>query len=131
MNKTSPSTIDTYIGQRLKFRRAQQGKNLQELGDLLKVSFQQIQKYESGQNKISSSNLYLLSKYLKTDVSHFFEGIDKNTDTKAPDAHENTPDFEWTNHSMSDKELLSLIKYYSKIESTSVRKKILDLIKTL
>ena len=131
MNKTSPSTIDVHIGHQLKLRRAKLGKSLQELGDVLKVSFQQIQKYEKGQNKISSSNLYLLSKYLKTEMSHFFTGVEKTTDAKAFALHEDAETLDWTSHSMPDKELLSLIKYYSQIDNTGVRKKILELIKTL
>ncbi len=132
MVKTSPSIIDGYIGHKIKLKRAKSGKSLQDFGDILGVSFQQIQKYEKGQNKISSSNLYLLARYLKTDISYFFEGIEENEVSNFSfEMQEERDDFDWSSENIPDKELICLIKYYSKVSSTETRKKILDLIKVL
>jgi transcriptional regulator with XRE-family HTH domain len=75
MKKTSPSALDAYIGQQLKRRRMQQEKTQLDLANILNLSFQQIQKYEKGKNKIPSSSLYLLSKYLKIDIGYFFKDM--------------------------------------------------------
>jgi transcriptional regulator with XRE-family HTH domain len=75
MKKTSPSALDALIGQQLKRRRIKRKKTQPDLANILNLSFQQIQKYENGKNKIPSSSLYLLSKYLKTDIGYFFKDM--------------------------------------------------------
>ena len=84
MSKTSPSYIDSHVGHKLKMLRLKMGKSLNDIGDLLGVSFQQIQKYEKGTNKISSSNIYILSD--TTEDPEFGERVflrklDTNTNT--------------------------------------------------
>jgi transcriptional regulator with XRE-family HTH domain len=68
--------VDLYVGTRLKKRRQELGVTQEELGNLISLTFQQIQKYERGFNRISSSKLFEISKVLKTDVSYFFNGLD-------------------------------------------------------
>ena len=82
MSKTSPSDIDLKIGRNIKLKRIKAGKSLQDLADVLNVSFQQIQKYERGQNKISSGNLFLLSEFLETNINYFFEGLSEESITQ-------------------------------------------------
>ena len=131
MTKTSPSDIDVHIGRKLKLRRIKLGKSLQDTGDILDVSFQQIQKYEKGLNKISSSNLFLLSQFLNTNVNHFFEGFQRDRNATVFELHEDSEGWDLPDKYMSDKELLSLIKAYYQIEDAAVRKKVLDLIQAL
>ena len=71
--------IDVHVGQRLRSLRLDKGLTQETLGDLVQVSYQQIQKYETGTNRISASRLYLLSQHLGGGPAYFFEGFD-NTD---------------------------------------------------
>ena len=70
-----PDPIDLHVGQRLKARRVMLGISQEKLGDSLGLTFQQIQKYERGANRISASRLYHLSKVLDAPVSFFFEDM--------------------------------------------------------
>lgn len=65
--------VDKYVGARLKFRRKEFGISQAKLGDMIGVTFQQIQKYERGENRIGASTLYEFAKLLKTDVAYFFK----------------------------------------------------------
>jgi transcriptional regulator with XRE-family HTH domain len=70
-----PDPIDVYVGDRVRARRKKQGFTQDELGDAVGVSFQQIQKYESGMNRISASKLYKMAKLLKVlEIDYFFKG---------------------------------------------------------
>ena len=81
MTKTTPSYIDYYIGRKLKMLRLKQGKNLHDIAKILDVSFQQIQKYEKGTNKLSSSKLYTMTQVFSIPVNYFFDGMPKSDDT--------------------------------------------------
>jgi transcriptional regulator with XRE-family HTH domain len=70
-----PDPVDIYVGQRVRLRRGLLGMSQEKLGGSLGLTFQQIQKYESGANRIGSSRLYKLSKVLDVNVSFFFRGI--------------------------------------------------------
>ncbi len=118
--------IDNHIGQRLKFRRLLMGKTLDDVGKIVGVSFQQIQKYERGQNSVSCSKLFYLSQALKVEPSYFFEQLN-NASTSLSD---NSANFEH-NISGNDKELISMIKSYTSIKDATIRKKIVDLVKSL
>jgi transcriptional regulator with XRE-family HTH domain len=65
--------IDKRIGRNIRFHRTQQGLSLAELGEAIGVTFQQIQKYESGSNRIAASRLYKVSRALRVAVESFFE----------------------------------------------------------
>ena len=78
MNK-APHPIDIHVGQRLKQQRKLQGISQENLAKQLGITFQQIQKYENGTNRISASKLYELSQILKTPIQFFFENYEKST----------------------------------------------------
>lgn len=131
MTKTSPGDIDSHIGYKLKILRLKKGKSLSDLGDVLGVSFQQIQKYEKGANKISSSSLFLLADNLDTSIGYFFDEIHKELST-ACSLKEEKDDFHYNVPSnISDQELVFLIKNYSKIKDSNIRRSLLDLLKAL
>jgi len=129
MSKTSPSQIDLHIGKNIKLTRIKSGRSLQDLADILNVSFQQIQKYEKGQNKISSGNLFLISEFLDANINHFFEGLYDN-DKNSFHLEEERSVFDHIDD-ISEHELTLLIKSYSKIKDQHIRKKLLDLLKSL
>ncbi|MDE1902130.1 MAG: helix-turn-helix transcriptional regulator [Alphaproteobacteria bacterium] len=68
--------VDAHVGQRLRFARIQRGLSQQKLASFENVTFQQMQKYESGANRISCSRLYRLAGHLRLSISWFFEGLE-------------------------------------------------------
>jgi transcriptional regulator with XRE-family HTH domain len=85
MSFVMKNTVDAAVGRRVRARRILVGKSQGDLGDLVGVTFQQIQKYESGQNRISASRLLSIADVLGVPVSHFFDGIDTApTDPSTP-----------------------------------------------
>ncbi len=126
-NKVDP--VDLYVGKRLKSRRLMLGLSQNDLGEAVNVSIQQIQKYERATNRISSSKLYNLAKFLRVPVSYFFAN-DLEPITAPGFSEEQTP-FEQSNADIvPEREVMTLIRYYSTIHNEQVRKKILDLVKT-
>lgn len=72
-----PDPIDQHVGGQLRLRRAQTGLTQTELGAKVGLSFQAVQKYETGENRISASRLYQLARILETPLSYFFDGLDE------------------------------------------------------
>ena len=130
MEKDNEYSINAYIGLKLKNRRAELGFTQQELGETLGISFQQIQKYEKGVNKINVSNLFELAKVLKVPVAYFFDGYDSFSGNTIPTMNEASASFSHEDV-FSSIETLNLINHYYKISNPKLRKKILDLIKFL
>ena len=75
MPRKSNSELDSYIGARLRMRRLMLGMSQEALGEKLSLTFQQIQKYEKGTNRVSASRLYELAQALDVPVQYFFDGI--------------------------------------------------------
>lgn len=73
--RTSPDPIDKYVGSRVRARRVGMRISQTKLGGSIGVTFQQIQKYENGTNRIGASNLYKISRQLSTEVSYFFQDM--------------------------------------------------------
>ncbi len=67
--------IDKHVGRRLRDRRRSMDLSQQDIAHILSISYQQVQKYESGQNRISAGRLYLLAHIMKTNVGYFYEGL--------------------------------------------------------
>lgn len=80
----SPNLVDVHVGRRVRQRRQYLGLSQGELGELLSLSFQQIQKYELGINRISASSLFMLSQALQTRIGWFFEDYDVSEGDKSP-----------------------------------------------
>ncbi|MDR3186814.1 MAG: helix-turn-helix domain-containing protein [Holosporaceae bacterium] len=124
MNKKSHSgDLDYYIGSRVKSRRSALGISQDKLGSCLGVTFQQIQKYEKGANRISASALYSIANALSIDFSYFVDGY--HGISSAND--ENVPNYEFDN--LKKRESIELLRAYYKISSPAVRKKVLDMIR--
>lgn len=80
-----PHPVDRHVGQRVAELRLQRGFNQSDLGRALGLTFQQVQKYEKGTNRVSSSKLWDMAKFLRVDVGHFFEGLDAGAGMNAVD----------------------------------------------
>jgi transcriptional regulator with XRE-family HTH domain len=124
--------IDTYVGKRLKARRQLLGMSQEKLGGAVGVSFQQVQKYESGANRVGASRLMQLARVLGTSVAYFFEGFTppKAEGGQAPRlavAEERAPIDDTV---FQKKETIDLLKaYYALPEPT--RKHVLRMVKGL
>ena len=85
MGKKSPHPIDVHVGARVRLRRMLMGMSQDKLGDALGLTFQQIQKYEKGVNRISASKLFDISRFFKVDVGYFFDGLAEGATGMAED----------------------------------------------
>ena len=112
----SPHPVDVYVGHRMHLRRVMLGLSQEDLALQLGITFQQVQKYERGLNRISSSRLYDISNVLKVDVGYFFAGY--NDDSTQTDDNLRTDDSD----SDYNEETLLLINAFSKIKKASVRR---------
>tara|TARA_A200000113_G_scaffold196166_2_gene187062 strand:- start:1417 stop:1809 length:393 start_codon:yes stop_codon:yes gene_type:complete len=74
--KGTPNEIDVHVGKRLRLRRSALGFSQEKLAALVNLTFQQIQKYERGTNRVSAGRLYELSNILQVEVQYFFDGLD-------------------------------------------------------
>lgn len=135
MNKKKPNPIDIHVGSRVRLRRMLVGMSQEKLGEKLGLTFQQVQKYEKGTNRIGASRLFTIANILGVEVQFFFEDMPGEVLKALPtqpeggfgdaDAAPFIMDF------VSSSEGLQLNRFYSDIESTTVRKRVLDLIKSL
>ncbi|MBT5767602.1 helix-turn-helix domain-containing protein [Emcibacteraceae bacterium] len=130
MVKSSPDPVDIHVGARVRLRRTLLGMSQEKLGKALGLTFQQVQKYERGANRIGSSRLFQLSKILDVPVSFFFDEMTTDTTQKADGMAEgNKQVFEVDK--LSRRETLELVRAYYKITDPSVRKKIFEMVKAV
>ncbi len=124
MNK-GPDPIDIHVGQRVRARRKMLGLSQTQLGQELGVTFQQVQKYERGTNRIGSSRLFRMSNTLDVPVAYFFEG-----------AETKMPGYVSLNETMGEavfdrEETQELVDAYYRIADPRIRKKVLGLARLL
>lgn len=130
MIKSSPDPVDIHVGARVRLRRTLLGMSQEKLGKALGLTFQQVQKYERGANRIGSSRLFQLSRILDVPVSFFFDEMAPETTKKADGmAESNKQVFEVDK--LSRRETLELVRAYYKITDPTVRKKIFEMVKAV
>lgn len=120
--------IDLFVGEKLKARRKELGLNQRELANQVKLSHQQVQKYERGENRVGASMLYTFSHVLAVNVAYFFEGYDVPNGSKKMVKRKNEMSFKYKDLNIS--EIEELIKIYASLPATA-RKNMLTLIKGL
>lgn len=114
--------VDVHVGKRIRHRRWLVGMTQQQLAEQVGIKFQQIQKYETGANRVSASRLWDISRALQVSISFFFEGIEDPVE--GADAKEAPTDI------MADKEALDLIRSYYAIPENQ-RRRLFDLARVL
>ena len=114
------NSVDIRVGQRVRQRRWMVGMTQQQLGDNVGIKFQQIQKYETGTNRISASRMWDIAAAMEVPVSFFFEGIDD----QAPDTGKALGDV------LADKEAFELVRAYYAIPENQ-RRRLFDLARVL
>ena len=113
--------IDQHIGERIRLRRTELGLTQEQLADTLDVSYQQIQKYETGANRISASRMFELARRLEVDMSYFFDGLAFD-DRGAP------PPLE---HGGRQRSAIELVRKFAQIDDPQVRAAIAGLVKAI
>jgi transcriptional regulator with XRE-family HTH domain len=125
--------IDKHVGHRLRQRRALLGISQEKLGEAVGLTFQQIQKYERGSNRIGASRLYQFSCILEVPVSYFFDDIADKLKTPEgqlaglSDGGQDSIDMD----PMSRQETLTLVRAYYQISNPAIRKRLLELARTI
>ena len=124
-----PNPIDIHVGARLRLRRTLLGLSQEKLGEAVGITFQQLQKYERGANRISASRLFNLAQVLGVPVTFFFEDMPAGAEATPAGGAEPTETEEF--ESMARCETLELVRAYYRITDPAVRRRTFDLIKTL
>ena len=125
MPKKQANPIDIQVGNRVRIRRMLIGMSQEKLGDLLGLTFQQVQKYEKGVNRIGAGRLYEVARILNVPVDFFYEGVGDAPGLS--DSEVAPPVLEF----VSSGEGLQLSLAFMKIKDAKVRKRVLDLVKSL
>ena len=130
VNKKSPNPIDVHVGSRVRLRRMMLGMSQEKLGENLGITFQQIQKYEKGTNRIGASRLHHIADVLTVPISFFYENAPGRTEAAGggfaePHSASYIVDF------LSTSEGLQLNRAFSRIADPKVRRRIVDLVRSL
>jgi transcriptional regulator with XRE-family HTH domain len=124
-----PNPIDIHVGQKLRLRRTLLGLSQEKLGEAVGITFQQLQKYERGANRISASRLFNLSQVLGVPVTYFFEDLPPPGDMLERIESEQMEGDEMD--TMARRETLELVRAYYRIIDNGVRKRTFELVKAL
>ncbi|PZN98973.1 MAG: transcriptional regulator [Hyphomicrobiales bacterium] len=129
MLKKVPNPIDRHVGSRVRMRRMLAGVSQEKLGDALGLTFQQVQKYEKGSNRISASRLQQIAKMLDVPVSFFFDGAP--TGDMPTGGFSDAASSAYVSDFMSSSEGVQLTKAFVRIKNPKVRRRIIDLVESL
>lgn len=128
-NKKQPNPIDVHVGSRIRLRRTMLGMSQEKLGENLGITFQQVQKYEKGTNRVGASRLQNIAAILNVTVSFFFEDAPGDQGVLEGGLQESQSNF--VVNFLSSSEGLQLNRAFVKIKDQKVRRRIIDLVKTL
>jgi len=125
-----PNPVDVHVGSRVRLRRTLLGMSQEKLGKAVNLTFQQIQKYERGANRIGSSRLYQLANILDVSISFFFDGVEERISRAESGVAEGEQEA-FESDQLSRRETLELVRAYYRITDPTVRKRIFELVKTV
>ena len=133
MSRIKEKSIDAHIGSRLRLRRLMRGISQESLGELLSVTFQQVQKYEKGTNRVSASRLYEMAQILDVPIDYFFDGLTDDMSGLRPEGMQesDTPSVSPYLAFVSSAEGLQLNQAFLDIGSAALRRDLLTLITDL
>ena len=124
-----PNPVDLHVGARIRMRRKILGVSQEKLADDLGLTFQQVQKYERGANRVSASKLYEIARSLQAPISYFFDGL---ADPLAAEAEvAGTGEDRFVHDFLMTTEGLELAAIFPKIKRGRVRRKVLDLVRAM
>ncbi|MBS9477325.1 helix-turn-helix domain-containing protein [Ancylobacter radicis] len=129
MTKKSPNPIDKHVGSRVRMRRMMIAMSQEKLGENLGITFQQIQKYEKGTNRIGASRLQHISSVLGVPISFFFDGAPNVQPMAQGFADDASPAY--VSDFLATSEGIALTRAFLKITDSKVRRRIVDLVEAL
>jgi transcriptional regulator with XRE-family HTH domain len=113
--------IDQHVGERIRLRRAELGLTQEQLAEALEVSYQQIQKYETGANRISASRIFQMARRLDVELGYFFEGLPVEERAEQPPLE----------HGGRQRSAIELVRKFAQIEDPQVRAAVAGLVKAI
>lgn len=132
---TNNNAIDVHVGKRIRLRRTLLGMSQEQLGEALDITFQQVQKYERGANRVSASRLWDISQILDVSIGYFFDDMTDDVMKASPRRVSlGTPsdnDEQYLRDPMARRETLELVRTYYSIKTPKVRKRISDMVKAI
>jgi transcriptional regulator with XRE-family HTH domain len=126
MSNKAPNSIDKHIGSRVRMRRIMLGMSQEELAQALGLTFQQVQKYENGTNRVAASRIQQISETLQVPVSFLFEGRTSKTESLSE-----APSPAYVDEFISTRQGLALIRAFSRITDTKLRRSIVNLVEQI
>ena len=129
MAKKAPNPIDKHVGSRVRMRRMMLGMSQEKLGDAIGLTFQQVQKYEKGSNRIGASRLQQIALILQVPVSFFFEGAPPPPIQASGFVVPLDPDH--TTGLLSTSEGLSLARAFMRVRNVRLRRRIVELVEEM
>ena len=131
-----PNPIDIHVGKKVRQRRTLLGMSQEKLGEALGLTFQQVQKYERGTNRVGSSRLFHLSRILDVPVSYFFEGLDPDVEMPGPrganaKGFADSAQEPYEVDQLTKRETLELVRAYYRITDPKVRKRVFEMVKAV
>jgi transcriptional regulator with XRE-family HTH domain len=127
--KTGPNPIDKHVGNRVRMQRMHLGLSQEKVANALGLTFQQVQKYEKGTNRISASRLHRLASVLQVTVPFFFEGAPQQSAKTQGKGKTEPADF--VNEFLATHDGLTLTKAFMRIEDVKLRRKIVAIVEQL
>jgi transcriptional regulator with XRE-family HTH domain len=126
--KKAPNPIDKHVGSRVRMRRMMLGMSQEKLGDALSLTFQQVQKYEKGTNRIGASRLQQIAHILQVPVAFFFEGAPDLGDGSSTNGLAEAPSPAYISDFLATSDGLALTKAFMRIRDAKLRRRIVDLV---
>jgi transcriptional regulator with XRE-family HTH domain len=127
-----PNPVDVHVGRRLRLRRTLLGMSQEKLGEAIGLTFQQVQKYERGSNRIGASRLFDLSRVLDVPVGFFFDEMSEEVAARSPgQSRGQVEPVNVAPSPMAKRETLELVRAYYKIHNSAVRKRLFEMVKAL
>ena len=116
LEQLNAADIDRHVGERIRRRRVMLGLTQEQLGEALGISYQQIQKYETGANRVSAGRLFMISQILEVGIAVLFDGLGEEVDSDVSNA---------------SRHVIELVRAFSKISDEKVRGSVMSLVRTL
>ena len=129
--KKAPNPTDKHVGSRVRMRRMMLGMSQEKLGDALGLTFQQVQKYEKGTNRIGASRLQQIAQILQVQVSFFFEGAPSAITIGRHEGLSEAPSPAYVSDFLATSDGLALTKAFMRIDDSKLRRRIVDLVEQI
>jgi len=126
--RKAPNPVDRHVGSRVRMRRVLVGLSQEKLGEALGLTFQQVQKYEKGTNRIGASRLQQMSRILGVPVEYFFEGAPQTIERMASSGFEDNGSTAYVADFLATNEGIQLNKAFVRISDPKLRRRVVDLV---